>query len=110
MLTSSGLVLLCINWCKFITELLPLDHVRILFLLLITRMNGCHFTNYVINVGILTYYKTSQGFVNFSESVISGRLFLSYNGRGHLYHTDTFLVCNMIRLPVRQGQSTIIFA
>ena len=89
-----GLVLLCINWCRFITELWPLNHVRILFLLHITRMNGWNWTNYFINVGILTCYKTSLDFVNTSELVISGRLFLSYNGpgRGHLCHTDTFLV------------------
>ena len=93
-LTSSGLVLLCINWCKFIRELWPLKHVRILFLLLITRMNRWNLTNSVQNVSILTCYKTSLDFVNISESVISGRLFLSYNGpgRGHLCHTDTFLV------------------
>ena len=40
------------------------------------------------------WHKTSLDFVNISESVIFGRLFLSYNGpgRGHLCHTDTFLV------------------
>ena len=57
-------------------------------------MNGWNLTHSVINVSILTCNKTSLDFVNISESVISGRLFLSYNGpeRGHLCHTDTFLV------------------
>ena len=54
-------------------------NVRILFLLLISRMNGWNLTNSVINVGILTCSKTSQQFVNISELVISWRLFLSNN-------------------------------
>ena len=63
--------------------------LEFLFLLLITRMNGWNLTNSVINVVILACYKTSLDFVNISESVISGRLFLSYNGpeQGHLCHT-----------------------
>ena len=79
---------------QFITELWPLYHGRILFLLLITEMNGWNLTNSVINAIILTCYKTSLDFVNISESVISVRLFLSYNGPGwgHLCYTDTFLV------------------
>ena len=61
-------------------------------------MNGWNLTNYVMTVGILTCYKASLDFVNISESVISGRVFLSYNGpgRGHLCHTDTFLVLYLI--------------
>ena len=88
------LVLLCINWCKFIKELWPLNHVRIFFLLLVSRMNRWNLANSVKNVSILTCYKTSLDFVNISDSVISGRIFLSYigPGRGHLCHTDTFLV------------------
>ena len=43
-------------------------------------MNGWNLTYSVINFGILTCYKTSLDFVDISESVISGRLFLSYNG------------------------------
>ena len=62
------------------TELWPLNHVRILFLLHITRVNGWNLTNSVINVGTLTCYKTSLDFGNISKSVISGSLFLSYNG------------------------------
>ena len=90
-------MMMMINWCKFITELWPLNHVKILFLLLITKMNGWNLTNSVIMLNsILTHCNTSLDFFNISESVISGRLFLSYNGPrpGHLCHTETFLVIN----------------
>ena len=81
----------------FKTQRPMINHVKILFLLLITRMNGWNLTNSVTMLSsILTHCNTSLYFVNISESVISGRLFLSYNGPspGHLCHTDTFLVIN----------------
>ena len=102
----------CVKLHIFITELLPLTEVSILLLLNFFRMNGWNITNFclhldidkiwvgivltnsLINVGILTCCNTSLDFVNISESVTSGRLFLSYNGlgQGHLCHIDTFLV------------------
>ena len=71
-------------------------------------MNGLNLTNSVINVSILTRYFTSLDFVNISESVISGRLFLSYNGPewGHLCHTDTFLVLLLSLLFFDEGDSS----
>ena len=70
-LTSPRLVLLCIKWRKFITELWPLNHVRIVFLLLMTRMNRWNLTKSVINVGILTCYKTAR-FCQYYLSYLGG--------------------------------------
>ena len=69
-----------------------LNHVRMVFLLLITITNGWNLTNYVINVCILTCYKTSLDFVNISESVIhvSGKLFFSCISCGGICVTLTY--------------------
>ena len=96
-MTSSRLVLLCINWRKFITELWPLNHVRAVFLLLMTRMNGWNLTNSVVNVCILTCYKTSLDFVNIICHIWEPFSLFS-PGRGYLCHTDTFLVCFVLIL------------
>ena len=74
-------------------------------LVLITRMNGWKLTISVINVGTLTHCNNSLDFVklNISESVISVRPFLSYNGprRWHLCHTDSFLFFSFNHGPNR---------
>ena len=51
-------------------------------------------------------------FVNISKSVISGRLFLSCNGpgRGHLCHTDKFLVVPVFHEKESTGNVLYIFA
>ena len=50
-----------VNFDTFITELWPSIHVRILFLLIIARMNGWNLTKSVINMCILMCYNTSLG-------------------------------------------------
>ena len=67
-------------------------------------MNGWNFTISVINVGTLTHCNNSLDFVklNISESVISVRPFLSYNGPRlwHLCYTDSFLFFPSIMDPI----------
>ena len=51
-LTTSSLALLSVHFCQFVTELLPLNDVRISFLLIILRMNKWILTKFYICIDI----------------------------------------------------------